>query len=809
MSRAKVDPAMQHELPEVGMRESVPTAAFASLLALSGCLSEPPAPAPARSSVAVSVAALSLEGVGDVVWDVEVRNGASTPQVVWQRRLSSSAYGDGAGSASYVGPCDADPAAALNVVRVWVVGVFEEPVSALGSFASGAAGAVAGDALPFENPTLTAPLERSVVCSPNADAAVQFDVALMRPAQQGFFDIAVSFNDIFCSAKFDCCAEGATPGTCASDLTLLFDASGARATTFVLGLACTAGPRAGVETELFLDPLALDCTSPTNFTTGFDADLSLDPSGPSGNLCQAGALSACPAVTEAHGLDADTYLFQLATYRGVEDLASGGVDAQKVYWNVALGVKRPAIGACWLRTRATADDALGTPAIDHGTIAAGVVYPTLHWEVDLGSCAAEPLSFGGAGGMVVPRYTATTGGATTFTYGFGPSLPAGPFVTAPALAPSAGQATALTFPTTPTLGTANVTVSFTNSGGSTGSVATPTVTGAHASAFAVTANTCASVAAGASCALTLTYAPTAAGTHTAAFSAAGASFTLSGTAIAACTDTAPRVYTFTGAVVTATVPAGCTTLRGELWGAGGGGAATSGRGGGGGYTVVSGVPVTAGATYAVVVGQGGASPCDGVCGTGNATVNAFGGGGRATQANGGGGYSGVFSGATPSQAAALAIAGGGGGGGGGACNVHGGAGGGASGAAAVPGTCNTNHVGGAGGTQTAGGAAGFEDYGTAQAGAALQGGSTWTGGYGGGGGGGYWGGGSGGRETSWNHRGGGGGSGFVAGGAGTLTAGSGTTPGNTASLNYAAGVAVGSGTLNVPGGHGRVVIWFE
>jgi hypothetical protein len=63
-------------------------------------------------TVGVNVAALNLQGVGDVVWDVEVVNGADPAQVVWQRRLASSGYGDGAGSASYVGPCDADPAAA-------------------------------------------------------------------------------------------------------------------------------------------------------------------------------------------------------------------------------------------------------------------------------------------------------------------------------------------------------------------------------------------------------------------------------------------------------------------------------------------------------------------------------------------------------------------------------------------------------------------------------------------------------------------------------------------------------------------------
>ena len=385
----------------------------------------------------VSVAALSLEGVGDVVWDVEVVNGRVTPgpEVVWQRRISSSGYGDGAGSASYVGPCDAEAAVAENTVRVWVVGVYAEPVTTLGVFASGAGGGVAGEAMAFQNPTtVSTPLTRKVACVENADAAVTFDVALMRPAQQGFFDIAVNFNNIFCSAKFDCCADADGDG-CESgeDIALLFDAGGSRSTTLVLGFACTAGARAGVETELYLDALELDCTSPTNFTTGFAADLTLNPAGPAGNQCAAGSLSGCAAVSES-GVDADTYLYQVGVYRGLEQLTSGGVAAQKVYWNVALGAKRGGAGAgledCWLRTRGTADDANGTGAIDSGTVAAGVVYPYVQWAVDLGTCASEPLSFGAPSAMVRTEYTTTAATvATTFAYGFGPSFPAGPTAT--------------------------------------------------------------------------------------------------------------------------------------------------------------------------------------------------------------------------------------------------------------------------------------------------------------------------------------------------------------------------------------------
>ena len=399
-----------------------------------------PTPGPASPRLTLQVAALDLAGVGDVVWDVEVVNGATPAEVVWHKRLASSRYGDGAGSASVVGPCDADPAARDNIVRVWVVGVYAAPVSDPGAFNGGettAPGVVVGQPLPFEDPTASAPLTREVVCAPNSDAQVSFEVALMRPAQQGFFDIAVSFNDIFCSAKFDCCD---TPAAAACDLggsediALLFDADGQRASTMVLGFACTGGLGADVETQLYLDALQLDCTDPTADT--FVADLVLNPAGSAGNQCTpaANGMSACVGVvTEVQPLtvEADTYLFQLAVYRGLEALQSAGVNAQKVYWNVALGVKRPAIGQCWLRARGTADDVLGTSAVDQGTIAAGLVYPYLQWDVPLGACGAEALTFGDPGAKVRPAYTGTGDGPTTFAYAYGPNMPAGAFCATP------------------------------------------------------------------------------------------------------------------------------------------------------------------------------------------------------------------------------------------------------------------------------------------------------------------------------------------------------------------------------------------
>ncbi|PKN57075.1 MAG: hypothetical protein CVU56_12860 [Deltaproteobacteria bacterium HGW-Deltaproteobacteria-14] len=409
-------------------------AALVSLL-VAGCVDGAPSSS-AGPTVGVNIAALNLTGVGDVVWDLEVVNGASSPAVVWQRRVASSGYGDGAGSASYVGPCDADPTGSVseNTVKVWVVGVYSAPVTTVGTFASGGAGGVVGAAVPFQNPTASGALAQTVTCRENADAAVRFDVSLMRPAQQGFFDVAVNFDDIFCSAKFDCCDDDDGTAGCATngdeDIALLFEPGGGRGPTMVLGFACTAGTRTGAQTELYLDALELDCTSPTNFAAGFAADVTIDPSGAPGNQCVAGEVGAgrCDAVS---GATADTYLYQVGLYRGTEALTSAGDPAHKVYWNVALGVRRPDIASCWLRTRGTADDANGSDVVDNGVVAAGAVYPYVQWEVKLGTCGSEQLTFGSATAMVRPEYTGTGDGALYFDFGYGPGLPAGSFCGSP------------------------------------------------------------------------------------------------------------------------------------------------------------------------------------------------------------------------------------------------------------------------------------------------------------------------------------------------------------------------------------------
>jgi len=245
------------------------------------------------------------------------------------------------------------------------------------------------------------------------------------------------------------------------------------------------------------------------------------------------------------------------------------------------------------------------------------------------------------------------------------------------------------------------------------------------------------------------------------------------------------------------------------WGGGGAGGTpggwTFGAAGGAGGSAYGQLLVTPNIPYTVVVAAGGLI---------NTMTNAWPGGGPASINNidnryggGGGGYSGVFQG-TISQANALLIAGGGGGGGSsraGAGNT-GGAGGGTDGQA---GTAAYDARGpayaGKGGTQGAAGAdASSESANTAGNQAALQGGNPRTNAYGGAGGGGYWGGSAGGYIESNTMGGGGGGSGYAKTNTfltSTLTAGSGTTPGdssNTLRGSYgAAGVASGNGTQGV------------
>ena len=250
------------------------------LLAVPSLLQACAEPAPDQpQGLGLDIAPLTLEGIDFACYDVQVSAGLGEGrQVVWKKgtpewtwlghdqdlppatgnptagdpdvdALCSDRYGYGPGGGlTYIGPCDAqaDTSAAPGVqndVTVWFDGLYTN---------DGESAAELGD---WQDPCGEAGCTLSFDCVENRDTLVRFDFTVMRAAQQGFFDIAVNFEDIFCSAKVDCSydADGAEP------IELLFDADGNRAQTAVAALACTAGPGSDTGTVLHMNGVRVEC----------------------------------------------------------------------------------------------------------------------------------------------------------------------------------------------------------------------------------------------------------------------------------------------------------------------------------------------------------------------------------------------------------------------------------------------------------------------------------------------------------------------------------------------------------------------
>lgn len=357
-----------------------------------GCGASAPPPEPTLGpddpAVAITISPLQLDLVADTVWDLEVKNGAQ--QVVWQRRVTSSTYGDGLGAVSYVGPCDASVTEGddRNTVTIRLIGAYTGSVSPLASDEAGYSDPRPAGAIELQDPGA---MSKRFECVDNGDVRVDFDVTVLRPAQQGFFDVAVNFNNIYCSAKFDCEKPGGDP------IELLFDGD-TRGRTNILGFSCAGGTTDAANTRLYLEDLVIDC--------GADNTITIDPLAADGNYYRAGAWTG---VTTS---GAPPSLFQVAVYKGVEQLP--GID--KRYWNIALGVG-PAAGwaGCRLRTTGTADD--NGRVVRDNVVEAGVVYPFIHWDVALDSCGIHPV--GDDDEVVAIHYTASSldGDADDSPYG--------------------------------------------------------------------------------------------------------------------------------------------------------------------------------------------------------------------------------------------------------------------------------------------------------------------------------------------------------------------------------------------------------
>ena len=349
-----------------------------------GCAGEAQnAPEPDEGGrIAIEVAPLSLAGVTDASYTIRVTTAEDGGGVVvWERAaLTSDQYGDGAGSLSFVGPCDAS-VATKNSVTVTLDALYEGD-------------GVLMDAGTYDNPGA---LVRNVECLENQDVSVVFDITIARDAQQGFFDIAVDFDDIFCSAKLDCERDDG------SDLELLHNpATGGRDMTAVIGFACTPGPGLD-DTFLYMDDIEITCDG-----VGF-APVTIDPTG-LGNIDTNGSGSS----------DVDGYLFGASIYRGTEQLAG------KAYWNISLGIDETKLGAagdCTLTARATASAEEWSQTTSGFPLPEGTVYPLIEWNVPLTDsadrvCTSHAVNAAGSGVETV--YDGYLPLANGFTWSSGP-----------------------------------------------------------------------------------------------------------------------------------------------------------------------------------------------------------------------------------------------------------------------------------------------------------------------------------------------------------------------------------------------------
>jgi|GEM_PF-1195045 len=315
------------------------------------------------ATVSISVQPLSLETTTQVCYALEVWNGKKddfgfpNPERVWARDgVCSGTFGNGAGGGiTYVGTCDASEPD--NFVTLGIENVYGQ----------GGVGLVEGQEW-FNPCPLNNRCELYATCSENRDTPVVFNLTIMRSANQGFFDVAVRFDQVYCSGKIDCSYD--LQGD--DRIKLLHNANGDRDATAVVSLACTTGPWLTDNTEIYLNHLRVNCAPGT-------------PGGPSWTLA--------PAVTGAEGNQWDAQvvppgdaIWQYATYFGTEQLYCDGLPCGKKYVDIAVGFDPTAVG-CRLEVEMT----VARPGVfNNFTSPANAVFPVLVGRVQLTPEAGEP-----------------------------------------------------------------------------------------------------------------------------------------------------------------------------------------------------------------------------------------------------------------------------------------------------------------------------------------------------------------------------------------------------------------------------------
>ncbi len=379
----------------------------------------------------ISVSPLTLPNVLDACYTLEVHNDAGA--LVWsQEHVCSSQFGNGLGAITYIGPCDAtdndETAGTHNTVTLALENLYTQTADP----ADLTAGAIADDE--WDNPCGGyfdgspvdpdsddvagpnadghGPCQLVYECLENEDVLVEFNLTIMRDANQGFFDIAVNFEDIFCSSKVDCTYDEAG----ADPIELLHNpgAGNGRDQTVVVGRACTAGADA-TATFLHVSQTAIVCghngeTAPIEGATlveylsilaalgsGGNTQLvvQFDPASGDGNQDQDNLTVWGPGTGGTLEVldpapDVSAVFFQNANYSGTEALTDElGNSYNKVYLNEAIGFDYSQIVALQQELGGCNDDGSGAPcwnwctlvaqftASDAGIPADATVYPSI------------------------------------------------------------------------------------------------------------------------------------------------------------------------------------------------------------------------------------------------------------------------------------------------------------------------------------------------------------------------------------------------------------------------------------------------
>jgi hypothetical protein len=308
--------------------------------------------------IALSVAPLTLPGVTNACWGVRVENEAN--ELVWERAsLCADQFGNGEGDISYVGPCDASLGNAMHTITLTLVDLYTDtpPVPMLTT--------------DYQNPCPvgSTDCQMTVECKENADVPVTFNIAVMRRARQGFFDVAVNFDDVFCSGKVDCLPNPF----------LHNPATGERDDTVIAAFGCTAGP--GQHTVVLMNELQVVCGPPGNQVLV----ATIDPSAGPGN-------HYFPPATPSPS----PFIFQAATWSGLENFTNNNTPLNKCYWNVGVGIEVPDVNFanCSLVGSAT----VVTGPVSSGNTPANTMWPVIQINVPITNaqgqmtCGANPLN---------------------------------------------------------------------------------------------------------------------------------------------------------------------------------------------------------------------------------------------------------------------------------------------------------------------------------------------------------------------------------------------------------------------------------